>query len=292
MSHLKRVVSVLSLSLAACGNQAAQQPETPMPPPAEATAPTTPSVAAASDQTSLPADSAASPSSTSGSTGTSTGTASTDTKPKAEPLTDEQILMIVDLANGSEVDQAKIALGKAKNARVKKFAQTMINHHGDAKQKGAKLTKKLGVTPAESTLSSQLTSDSSNMMSTLKNTAPADFDRTYIEQQIEAHTKVLSTIDAELAPNAKNSDLKALLTEIRPKVEAHLAEAKDIQMALANSAATPASSGAKGAGATGSSATTPSGTTKSGSSTGASGTGSGTTGTTKPGTTTPGGTKP
>ena len=42
MFHLNRVVSVLSLSFVACGNQAAQQPESPMPPPAEATGPTAP----------------------------------------------------------------------------------------------------------------------------------------------------------------------------------------------------------------------------------------------------------
>jgi len=268
MFHLNRVVCVLSLSLAACGNQAAKEPEAPMPPPAEATAPTTPSVAAASDQTNTPSDTGA----TSNTGAGSTGTATTDTTPKATPLTDEQILKIVDLANTAEVDQAKIAQGKAKNARVRKFAQTMINHHGDAKQKGAKLTKKLAVTPADSTQSSQLTSDSSNAMSTLKNTAAADFDRAYIELQIQEHTKVLQTIDNELVPNAKNDELKALLTEIRPKVEAHLAEAKDIQQALANSAATPATTGAEG----GAGAAPAGAGTGTGSGTTGSGTGSGT----------------
>jgi hypothetical protein len=35
-----------------------------------------------------------------------------------------------------------------------------------------------------------------------------------------------------LIPNAKDAEFKALLNEIRPKVAAHLQEAKDIQQAL------------------------------------------------------------
>jgi hypothetical protein len=43
---------------------------------------------------------------------------------------------------------------------------------------------------------------------------------------------VLDLIDNQLAPNAKSSEMKALLQSLRPKVEGHLKHAQDIQKAL------------------------------------------------------------
>ena len=59
--------------------------------------------------------------------------------PKVEALSDEQIAAITDAANTAEIEQAKLAESKSKDAGVKRFAAMMIAHHGAAKQKQAKL---------------------------------------------------------------------------------------------------------------------------------------------------------
>lgn len=289
MFSLNRVVCVVSLSLAACGGQQ-QEAEAPVPPPppAEVAAPTTPSVGAA---TSDPGSAL----------GTSSGTGTTDTAttpaaaPAPEPLTDEQIALAVDLVNTGEIDQARVAQGKAKNARVKKFAQMMINHHTAAKQKQAKLLTKSNMKPAESPLSSQLTADASSTLSTLKSTA-TDFDRVYIDSQVDAHQKALDALDSRLIPNAKNEEFRQLLQEQRGTVEAHLKEARELQTTLAAGATTgstgtgagtsgtgPGTSGT-GTGSTGS-GNSGSGTGKSATGTGTSGSGTGSPGTTGSGST-------
>ena len=56
-----------------------------------------------------------------------------------------------------------------------------------------------------------------------------DFDKAYIAAQIDGHQKVLDTINGKLLPNVKNADLKAYLDEIKPRVEQHLKEAKQLQ---------------------------------------------------------------
>jgi putative membrane protein len=175
--------------------------------------------------------------------------------PAPEPLTDEQIAAVADAANTGEIDQAKLAQKKAKNGQVKKLAAMILTHHTAIKQKMTKVLAKAKITPATSPTSTQLTDDGTKLLETLKTAEGADFDKAYVDAQVDEHKKVLETLDAQLIANAKNAELKAELEDVRTKVEAHLKAAQDAQTALAaapadKGAATPAATGgAKGTGA-------------------------------------------
>lgn len=143
------------------------------------------------------------------------------------PLEDAQIAAISDAANGGEVEQAKLALMKAKNPRVKKFAQLMIQHHGQAKVDQEKLVKRLKLSPLENDVSTQLREDALAQIAVLQG-EKQNFDRIYIHAQVEAHQKVLELLDKTLIPSTKDPELLALLQKMRPKVEAHLTEAREI----------------------------------------------------------------
>jgi putative membrane protein len=145
--------------------------------------------------------------------------------PKVETLSDEQIAAITDAANTAEIEQAKLAESKSKDAGVKRFAAMMIAHHGAAKQKQAKLKIK----PAESSVSTGLQADAASTLDALKLDKGKDFDKAYIAAQVDGHQKALDTINDKLLPNVKNTDLKAYLDEIKPRVEQHLKEAKQLQ---------------------------------------------------------------
>jgi putative membrane protein len=217
---------ILSLALAACGGESK---------PPESAATTTSTVEAPPPPAETPPAETAAPATASEKPPAEAAPAAA--APKPEPLTDEQIIMVSDLANSAEIDQAKAAQGKAKDARVKKFAAMMVSDHGGAKQKQAKLVTKLKLKPADSPLATQLKTDTTSALSTLKTTAAPDFDRAYMGAQVDGHKKVLDTINNELIPNAKNAELKALLEEMRPTVEAHLKQAQEIQQALASAPA-------------------------------------------------------
>jgi putative membrane protein len=157
-------------------------------------------------------------------------------------LTDEQIAAITDKANTAEIDQAKLAQSKATDERVRSFAAMMITHHGQAKQKQSSL--KLGT--EESPQSRQLAQDASQTLQTLQDKSGRDFDRAYIEAQVEEHQKVLDTLNRELLPNAKNPDLKAYLQTIKPTIEQHLTQAQQYQQALQSSSSNSRSSSGAG----------------------------------------------
>ncbi|MET0792032.1 MAG: DUF4142 domain-containing protein [Polyangiaceae bacterium] len=147
---------------------------------------------------------------------------------KVDPLSDEQIAAITDAANSAEIAQAKLAQAKSKDAGIKRFAAMMISHHGEAKQKQAKLNLK----PAESGVSTAMQVDADATMNALKADSGKDFDQAYITAQVTGHQKVLDTINDKLLPNVKNAELKAYLEEIKPRVEEHLKQATQLQQSF------------------------------------------------------------
>lgn len=149
----------------------------------------------------------------------------------ARPLTDKEIAGVTEAANSSEIEQAKIAEKRAKNPEVRRFAGMMLTHHQKAQ---AELTK-LGIKTADSPVSIQLDTANASTVDLLKNST-GDFDRVYIDSQVEAHRNVIALIDAQLLPNAKEPSLRAYLQKIRSQVEEHLRQAEVQQQTLSASA--------------------------------------------------------
>jgi len=205
-----------SLALIQCGGDQ-KAPETPSNEPAPS---------APSPSPILESDAGAATSSTATSNTAATAPAATAEAAPAPPaLSDEQIAAITDAANSAEIAQAKLAESKSKNADVKRFAAMMIKHHGEAKNKQAKLK----LQPADSSDSTALKADAESTLDTLKKDNGKDFDKAYIDAQVDGHQKVLDALNQKLLPNVKNADLKAYLDEIKPKVEEHLRQAKELQ---------------------------------------------------------------
>lgn len=162
-------------------------------------------------------------------------------EPAKVKLTDAQIAKITDSANSAEIEQANLALEKSKDPEVQKFAKMMIKHHSEAK----KDQQKLKLQTADSTLADQLGGDAQSTLASLKKAGPADFDRVYMNAQVDEHRKVLQTLQNQLLPDASNSELKAYLQKIQPTVEKHLKSAEDIQLAREKKATANAESKSK-----------------------------------------------
>jgi putative membrane protein len=150
----------------------------------------------------------------------------------AAQLNDAQIAKITDAVDSGEVEQAQLAATKAKNARVKKFANQMIAQHTQSKQKNAQLAKKANITPAESSAYGALQTKSSQVLEGLKQADAASFDSLYINAQVQQHQEVLDMLNGQLIPAASNPELKAQLEKAHAMVQKHLSDAKDIQQSL------------------------------------------------------------
>jgi putative membrane protein len=221
------VPSMLAAQLLGCrGDQPANAPDNPAP--VASSQATTTGPAAASDTGSSGPDAGMS----------NNAPAPTATPPASAPadaptaLSDEQILQITHTANQGEIEQAKLAESKSKDGRVKKLAAMMLKDHGAADAKGMAVAKKANLTPAPSPTSSSLESDAKSATTSLASQTGADFDKGYVDTQVKEHQAVLDMIDQKLLPNAKSAEVKAFLTEVRPKIAMHLQHAQDLQTAL------------------------------------------------------------
>jgi putative membrane protein len=201
-------------------------PETMEPPPEQAAAPVEPVPSTAPGDDSLNPPPAA----------------TDDSATAAGPLKDEEIIGITSSVDTAEIDQAKVAKSKSKNAQVKKFATHMITQHTQSKQKGAKLAKSAELKAEDSELGTQLKTKAERTLESLKEADAATFDSTYMQAQVTQHQEVLDLLDRQLIPNAKNADLKAQLEKTREMVQQHLTQGQEIQQALA---ATPAPAAAE-----------------------------------------------
>jgi putative membrane protein len=165
----------------------------------------------------------------------------TSPAPARETLSEAQIAKLTDLANAAEIEQGKIAQGRAKQASVKKFAAMMVKEHTSAKQEQEKLYKRLTLTPSESATAASLKTDTDQALDALKKADASGFDAAYVSNQVNAHQQVLDLLDAKLLPAAVNPELAESLRKMRRTVEQHLKDAQALQASLGG-AAGPASS--------------------------------------------------
>jgi putative membrane protein len=145
---------------------------------------------------------------------------------------DAQIAAIVVAANQVDIDAGKLAESKSSNKEVKAFAERMVTDHTGVNKQATELVTKLKVKPEENETSKSLKKSGADAIKRLKELKGAEFDKTYIDNEVTYHQTVLDALDKTLIPSAKNEELKALLVKVRPAFVAHLTHAKQLQASL------------------------------------------------------------
>ena len=158
----------------------------------------------------------------------------------AQAPTDPQIAHIAATAHSIDIARGKDALKKSKNAEVKQFAEQMVNDHTAGKNEALALAAKLGVKPEESAVTRSLNDGAATATKRLKKEKGAAFDKEYINHEVAYHKAVIDAVKNTLIPNAKNAELKQLLTDAGPTLEGHLKHAENVQAQLGGSSDTSA----------------------------------------------------
>ncbi len=118
-----------------------------------------------------------------------------------------------------EIESSRALLAKSKDAKVRAFAEMMIDHHGKstAKVKAAAATAGVDV-PAP-----KLEAEQETMLADIKAADAAAIDKIYLAHQKTAHETALALHQA-YAASGEAPALKQAAAEIVPVVEAHRAE--------------------------------------------------------------------
>lgn len=147
-------------------------------------------------------------------------------------LTDPQIAHIAVTANTIDIETAQLAESRTSTPEVLSFAQTMITDHTAVNEQASALVQRLGVTPEDNEVSRSLQSEADAARRELEGLNGAEFDRAYIDREVAFHQTVLDALDDTLIPGASNAELRDLLQQVRPAIEAHLDHARSLQSTL------------------------------------------------------------
>jgi len=147
-------------------------------------------------------------------------------------LTDANIAAIVVAANDIDIKAGKLAQKHAEDAGAKGLGDMMVRDHEAVNKQAKDLVTKLKVTPQDNDLSKKLRADAEKTYDGLKAKKGAEFDRAYVANEVGYHEAVISVVENQLIPGAKNAELKALLEQVLPALQAHLAHAKQVQAQL------------------------------------------------------------
>ena len=125
-----------------------------------------------------------------------------------------------------EIQAAKIAQARSKNPAVKAFAKMMVADHTALMDAMKPLVAAAGQAPAD-----KLDDRRQGFLDHLNAATDADFDKTYIDQQVAGHEEALTLMNG-YASDGSDAGLKAGAAKAVPKVQAHLDHAKALQAKL------------------------------------------------------------
>ncbi|MBB6425353.1 DUF4142 domain-containing protein [Sphingopyxis sp. JAI128] len=118
-----------------------------------------------------------------------------------------------------EIESSKALLAKSKDAKVRAFAEMMIDHHGKSTAK-----VKAAATAADAEVPApKLDADQEKMLADIKGADVAAIDKIYLAHQKAAHDAALA-LHQGYAAGGEAAALKQAAAEIVPVVEAHRAE--------------------------------------------------------------------
>ncbi len=127
-----------------------------------------------------------------------------------------------------EIAAAHVARDKSTNPAIKSFAGKMIHDHTAST---AALKKALASGAVTATPPGEMDERRKGLIENLQKAAPADFDKTYMDQQVAAHGEA-STLFNNFAEHGDNAALKAFALATAPTIQAHLAMAKTLRDGL------------------------------------------------------------
>lgn len=151
------------------------------------------------------------------------------------------------IAHLHHVNQMEIMLGKeaqrAGTAKVKDYANTLVSDHEQADKDLTSFAKahKLAAIPADkpgTDAERQDDKDMTQQMARMKSLKGAEFDKAFLTMMVSGHDKELTKIDVAIS-SASDPDLKNLLQSVKPVLQRHADQARDLMKSPQASAEAP-----------------------------------------------------
>ena len=142
----------------------------------------------------------------------------------AATLDDPTIVAIFDAANTADIETGQLAAERGHSKEARDFGAMLARDHKAVRKQGRDLAGRLGVkpTPPADDASAKAHAEA---MATLRAKRGAEFDRAFLDHEVQFHQSVIDAIQGTLLPAIQNAELKELVVKVAPAFEAHRAGA-------------------------------------------------------------------
>jgi putative membrane protein len=127
-----------------------------------------------------------------------------------------------------EVEAGRVAAKRGRSAEVRQFATMMVRDHTAST---AKIRSAIAASNLPIQLPAKLDPQHQDELAALKSARRSEFDRLYIDGQVEGHQQALK-LQQSYGDSGGDPNLKAVALALAPIVEHHLSEAQTIQSGL------------------------------------------------------------
>ena len=146
-------------------------------------------------------------------------------------MSDANLVSVLDSIDQSEIEAARLALDKASAPDVRAFAGRILNEHRAFAEANARLATELSLQPKPPALASDLKQAHLKALQALRAKSGADFDRAYVQFEIQQHVQALSFLEAA-AESEPNATLKQELIRTGPDLLSHISAARALDRHL------------------------------------------------------------
>ena len=140
--------------------------------------------------------------------------------PASVKLDDPTIVAIFDAANTYDMETSSLAASRGHSAAVRDFGKMLVRDHRNVRTQGRDLAASLKVTPTPPH-DFALAKAHAKTMRSLRKAHGREFDRAYLQHEIDFHNAVIDAMTNTLLPAIKNAQVKDLVTKVAPAFVAH-----------------------------------------------------------------------
>ncbi|HEX8849596.1 MAG TPA: DUF4142 domain-containing protein [Gemmatimonadaceae bacterium] len=141
-------------------------------------------------------------------------------------LDDPTIVAIFDAANSWDIETGALAAKKGTTKEVRDFGKMLVHDHTVVRKQGRDLAAKLKVTPTPPGKDFALYQAHLKALKELKAAKGAEFDRVFLQHEVDFHKAVLDAVKGTLLPATQNEELKNLETTVAPAFQGHMMAAQ------------------------------------------------------------------
>jgi len=146
-------------------------------------------------------------------------------------LTDPNIVAFLDGANVADSAAGAVATTKGTSVEVRAFGRTMMRDHHALRVAGQEVARTIDVTPEPPPGGSSAAATAAWRDSLIAMPAGPAWDSAYINHEVAAHEAVFRTAQTAIGA-AQHAELRTLIQNAAPNIQAHLGRARQLQATL------------------------------------------------------------